>query len=294
MNNIQKNNDIISILSFTKSYKTRNVFEDVNIVIPEGINGLIGPNGYGKTTFLETCMGIRSDYSGNIKILGNCIKNVRKFIGFVPDKISLPKNIFVKDYINIIAGLYNVNVPEELLDISNIESVLNSRIGVLSAGYLKRLSFFIAIIHKPKLVLADELFANVDFGTVNIMKTLIKKLSLNGTSFVISSHDISQLSEITDHMFIIKNKKIKNIIKSKLHAPILEITSDSPEDLYSYIREKFTCEINGNSVLMEYNNIKSAMEILSKFNGNIIKLRTLDNSEVVANEAIKAFNADGN
>lgn len=293
MNNTQKNN-IISVSSFTKSYKSRNVFEDVNITMPSGINGIIGPNGYGKTTFLETCMGIRSDYSGNIKILNNCIKNVRKYIGFVPDKISFPKNIFVKDYINIIAGLYNVNVPEELLDISNIKSVLNSRIGVLSAGYLKRLSFFIAIMHKPDLVLADELFANVDFNTVNIMKTLIKKLSLNGTSFIISSHDISQLSEIADHMFIIKNKKIKSVIKSGLHAPILEITTDSPENLFSYIKEKFTCEIDGNSVLMEYNNIKSVMEILSKFNGNIIKLRTIDKGEVLANEAIKAFNADGN
>ena len=153
------NNVIIECNNLTKSYNASKIFENANVKFYKGITGLVAPNGYGKTTFIEMCSGLRKNFSGKILIYEKSPDNAKSHIGFLMDKPAYPRTITVLDYIEYVSMIYKTRYSDEILKML-LGNVTHKKIYELSAGYIKRLAFFIAVMHMPDVVFADEPFSN--------------------------------------------------------------------------------------------------------------------------------------
>ncbi len=285
-----KNNNVITCVNLSKNYGKNIIFDNLSIDIPEGITGLVAPNGYGKTTFIEMCCGLRNPSSGEIKVLHKNTNNAKRHIGLISDKPVFPPNITVEDYIKIISELYNVDIDENLIELSGIKRVYKYRIKELSAGYLKRFAFVISMLHKPELVFADEPFSNVDINAIKSMQTMIQNYNKNGTSFIIASHDLKELTDISDRIFLIDSQKLKEI-KYERTKNTVEIVSSNNDELYSYLKDDFET-VKGENITVYYNEIKDLLLKLSNYSGDIIKIKTIDSREGLLNEIDHAINKD--
>ncbi len=285
-----KNNNVITCANLSKNYGKNIIFDNLSINIPEGITGLVAPNGYGKTTFIEMCCGLRSISSGGVKILHKNINDAKRHIGLISDKPVFPPNIIVEDYIKIISELYNVDIDGNFIELSGIKKVYKYRIKELSAGYLKRFAFVISMLHKPELVFADEPFSNVDINAIKSMQTMIQNYNKKGTSFIIASHDLKELTDISDRIFLIDSQKLKEIKYERTKNKV-EIVSSNNDELYDYLKDDFET-VKGENITVYYNEIKDLLLKLSNYSGDIIKIKTIDSREGLLNEIDHAINKD--
>lgn len=285
-----KNDNVITCSGLSKNYGKNIIFDNLSIDIPGGITGLVAPNGYGKTTFIEMCCGLRSTTSGEIKILGKNINNAKEHVGLISDKPIFPPNITVEDYIKIISDLYNVDIDANLLELSGIKKVYKYRIKELSAGYLKRFAFVISMLHEPKLVFADEPFSNVDINAIKSMQSMVQNYNKKGISFIIASHDLKELTDISDRILLIDGQKLKEI-KYEKNKNVVEIASSNNDELYDYLKDDFDA-IKGENLTVYYDEIKELLLKLSNYSGDIMKIKTIDSKEGLLNEIDHAINKD--
>ncbi len=285
-------NNIIVVENLTKKYGNHYVFKDANIIIKSGITGIVAPNGFGKTTFIEMCVGVRKNYTGEIKILGKMPDEIKNNIGFVADKPSFPRNIKVQEYLNMVSEIYKVSLNQDLVHDAKIDEILNVRIGDLSAGYLKRLAFLIAVMHSPKIVFADEIFANVDRGAVVTMKKMVLDLNKSGISFIISSHDLNDLADLADRIIIIKNNGFEEIQHRRVNLKILRISSEDDNLLYELLKKDFQVERDDEGLIVYFNDLKKVLEIITKFDKEIFTIKTEKDKEEFLNEIYKSIYKD--
>jgi len=283
---------LIECKNLTKEYGNKCVFNDASFTISTGITGLVAPNGYGKTTFIEMCAGVRKNYTGTINIFGKIPDQVKQFIGFVADKPAFPKNLKVGEYINIVSEIYGTQPDMELIQLAKMDSVYNLRIKDLSAGYLKRLAFITAVAHHPKLVLADEPFSNVDKPAVDIMQEMIIKLGRSGISFIISSHDLNELVNVADRILIIGEHRFKEIKTENIESKALEISSEDDEMLYNLLRNSYEVKKTDSGLVVFYTELKPLLETLIKFDKEIFKLKIVDRRGRFLDEVYKAISKD--
>lgn len=288
---IKMGNNIIKCENLNKSYGDKVILKNVNIEIMPGIIALVAPNGYGKTTFIEMCCGLRNNYKGKIKILGKKISEVKQLIGFVEDKPAFPGNVMVMDYIRIVSAIYKTKIDDEIINLSGIREVYNYKIKDLSSGYLKRLAFIISVIHKPKLIFADEPFSNVDVTAIKAMQEMIIKINEKGTSILIASHDLRELADIANRIFYINNNVLEEI-KYKFNKNMIEVSSNDNDILNSYLKSEFYVVKNKDSLIIYCDDVKKILLKLSNFNGKIIKIRTIDYKEGLLDELYKAVNGN--
>ncbi len=286
------NENIIEVENLTKKYNNHYVFKEANIVIMSGVTGIVAPNGYGKTTFIEMCAGVRKNYTGRINILKKMPDEVKHIIGFVPDKPSFPKNIKVGEYIQIVSEIYNVPLNQDLVQLAKIDEISNVRIGDLSTGYLKRLAFLIALIHSPKVELADEIFANVDRAAVVTMKKMIKELSKSGISFIISSHDLNDLADVADRILILQDLGFKELSHKRINLKILKISSEDNDLLYELLKKDYQVERTEEGLIVYFNDLKKLLGIITTFEKEIYTIKIENEKERFLDEIYKSISKD--
>ncbi len=286
------NENIIEVENLTKKYNNHYVFKEANIVIKSGVTGIVAPNGYGKTTFIEMCAGVRKNYTGRINILKKMPDEVKHIIGFVPDKPSFPKNIKVGEYIQIVSEIYNVPLNQDLVQLAKIDEISNVRIGDLSTGYLKRLAFLIALIHSPKVELADEIFANVDRAAVVTMKKMIKELSKSGISFIISSHDLNDLADVADRILILQDLGFKELSHKRITLKILKISSEDNDLLYELLKKDYQVERTEEGLIVYFNDLKKLLGIITTFEKEIYTIKIENEKERFLDEIYKSISKD--
>ncbi|WP_337860377.1 ABC transporter ATP-binding protein [Ferroplasma sp.] len=288
-------NNIIECVNLSKKYDKNFIFNNVNVKINNGINGFVGPNGYGKTTFIEMCTGLKKYYTGDLYINGKKPDIEKNEIGLVMDKPVFPENVSVTDYINIISQLYGKKPDDSMIDVLRLESVKNKKIRTLSAGYLKRLAFAVAIIHNPKIVFADEPFSNVDPASINAMKDIIMEMKKRGVSFLISSHDLQELVDIADNIFIIKNNKISKIERKKINIFKVMLHSDNLKELKVFLAKDFNINNENEFVIVNLNERKDIKKLFFKLSGfqySINYIKTVSEKEEILSDVIKAIDED--
>lgn len=287
MNNGGSIRTIIEVDNLTKKYGSTVVLREASFKIESGVTGIVAPNGYGKTTFIEVCAGLRKGYSGVIKILGKSPDEVKERMGIVMEKPVFPKNLKVFDCIKLISYLYNKEFDEDLINVSQIGQIMQKKIGDLSSGYIKRLAFIIAVAHHPDVVLADELFSNVDRKAVEIMQQMIKRLAKEGMSFVISSHDIQELVGVSDRVITISDEKITQFSYTKRSGILVELKSSDNEALYNLLSEHYDVTLSDSSIKVDCKDLKPLLRDVSNFSGKIDVIRTIDEKEEFINEINK-------
>ncbi len=160
----------IEIHHLTKTYRSHIALDDITVTFENGMYGLLGKNGAGKSTFLKILATLTKPTSGDITINGVSRRDTvfRKMIGYVPQNFSFYPNMTIYDSMKYLAALSEISVSRQNLKIPlllqqvNLWEMKKKKIRTLSGGMIKRLGIAQALINNPKILIADEPTAGLD------------------------------------------------------------------------------------------------------------------------------------
>lgn len=198
----------------TKRYGSNTVLDAMDITIPVGVNGLLGANGSGKTTFLGLLLGLHRADGGQLQVLGcdpvAAGPEVRARIGYAPENHNLPPDLPAADFVQHLAEVHGMPRSESVARASDAlffvglgEERLRP-LGTLSTGQRQRVKLAMAIAHDPELVILDEPTDGLDPTQRESMLDLIRRLGAEfGMSVLLSSHLLDEVERTCDHVVII-------------------------------------------------------------------------------------------
>ena len=202
--------NILTVNNIKKTYGRRLVLDDVSIKVPKGaIYGLIGKNGAGKTTLMRVISSLQEPTSGSVEM-------GKARIGAMIDSPAYYPNLSAKQ--NLIAhckalGLTSYDEVDELLKLVRLENTGRKSVSRFSFGMRQRLGIATALVGNPDIVLMDEPINGLDpQGIIEMREVILDINKTKGTTFIISSHLLDELSKVaTDYAFIDNGKIIKEI-----------------------------------------------------------------------------------
>ncbi|MDP6630655.1 MAG: ABC transporter ATP-binding protein [Kiritimatiellia bacterium] len=211
---------VIQTQSLRKDYGTLVAVRDVSIHVDAGqVVGLIGPNGAGKTTLLRMLGTLLSPTSGSAAVLGCDVQrdylDIRKRIGYLPDFFNLYKDLTLRECLVFFARAYGTDVTtandrsRTALEYVNLTDKADSLIRHLSRGMVQRLGVASLIVHEPDLFLLDEPASGLDPEARIGLRRVLKKLSEEGRTVLISSHILTELSGFCSHIAIMNKGRME-------------------------------------------------------------------------------------
>lgn len=235
--------DLLKIENVSKSFAGHVALDNVSLSIPEGsIYGLLGPNGAGKTTLLRIINRITAPDKGRVLFDGKEISADDIYrIGYMPEERGLYKNMKVGEQAVFFARLKGMPAKDAKVKLQEwfqkfgIEEWWNKKIGELSKGMAQKVQFITTVLHEPKLLIFDEPFSGFDPINANLLKSEILALRDKGTTIIFSTHNMSSVEEVCDHITLIdKARNILsgnvNMIRHKYGANIFEIDYRGKEE----------------------------------------------------------------
>ena len=245
---------MIEVKNVTKKYGKAVAVDNISFNIKEGeIVGLLGPNGAGKSTTMNMLTGFIEQTEGEILINGYDIlkkpKKAKKEIGYMPEGVPLYTDLTVKEFVTYMAEIKKVNKKEkkqkvqEIIEKTGLKEVQNKLTKNLSRGYKQRVSMAGALVGEPKILILDEPTVGLDPKQITEIRNLIKELGKTHT-IILSSHILSEVSQICNKVIIINKGKIVAIdTPEKLENKVTNnnsvyVTIEDPENKIKNIKEK--------------------------------------------------------
>jgi ABC-2 type transport system ATP-binding protein len=213
MNNFLLANNIV------KQFSNHLALNNVSINVPEGsIFGLLGPNGAGKTTLIRIITQITAPDQGEILFRGKKMTMEDVYhIGYLPEERGLYKKMKVGEQALYLVQLKGMSRADGLKKLKywfekfEIQSWWDKKVEELSKGMAQKVQFIVTVLHDPKLLIFDEPFTGFDPINTNLVKNEILRLRDNGATIVFSTHIMSSVEELCDHIALIdKGKNILN------------------------------------------------------------------------------------
>ena len=206
--------NIVEIKELFKTIDKEEILSDINLQIVEGeIYGLLGPNGAGKTTLMKCMLSLLTITSGSIEIFGKDLQEHREEIlsqvGSIIETPIFYENCTAKEILEIHAQYMGKNITE--LDIINTLRMIGlknttKKVKEFSLGMRQRLGLARAFLTKPRLLILDEPINGLDPVGIQEIRNLLQLLSKeHGITILISSHILSEISQIADKIGVIKN-----------------------------------------------------------------------------------------
>ncbi|OUN77465.1 ABC transporter ATP-binding protein [Alistipes sp. An116] len=214
--------DLLTVEHVSKRYAEHTALDDVSLSIPEGsVYGLLGPNGAGKTTLIRIINRITAPDSGRVLFDGREIapEDVRR-IGYLPEERGLYKKMKVGEQALFFARLKGLSRREatarlrEWFERFGIEAWWDKRVEELSKGMAQKVQFIVTVLHRPRLLIFDEPFSGFDPINANLLKEQILRLRDEGATVIFSTHNMSSVEEICDHITLINRSK--NILSGRV------------------------------------------------------------------------------
>jgi len=205
----------IKIDQVSKFYGTQKAIDNISFEIGTGeLVGFLGPNGAGKSTLMKIITGYLASDGGAITINGQTVetKNVaiRSQIGYLPENNPLYTDLYVREYLEMVAGFYQLQNKKEqvlkMVELTGLKTEQHKKIGALSKGYRQRVGLAQALIHDPAVLILDEPTTGLDPNQLEEIRQLIRTISLNKT-VMISTHIMQEVEAICSRVIII-NKGI--------------------------------------------------------------------------------------
>ena len=210
---------MLYIKDLTKNYGSFTAVNHLTLHIPQGeLFGFVGPNGAGKTTTIRIVCGLLKASSGTVQIgdtsaaVGS--KEMKRLIGYVPDFFGVYDNLKVKEYMDLYGSMYSMSsrdiakLTDDLLELVNLTDKKDFYVDTPSRGMKQRLCVARALLHNPKLLILDEPNSGLDPRARVEMKELLKNLHSMGKTIVISSHILSELSEMCSSIGIMNRGQL--------------------------------------------------------------------------------------
>ena len=237
---------MIEINNLVKKYGEHVAVDHLSLTVEPGkIYGFLGPNGAGKSTTMNIITGYLGATSGTVTINGHDIfkepEEAKKCVGYLPEIPPLYADMTVLEYLNFVAELKKLQKSlrkryvEEAMETTGILDVKNRMIRNLSKGYRQRVGFAQAILGYPEIIILDEPTVGLDPKQIIEIRDLIKKLGEKHT-VILSSHILTEISAVCDHVFIISKGKLvasdstENLLDQMSGAQEIELTVRSEAD----------------------------------------------------------------
>lgn len=209
-------NEILNVKNLTFDYYDTSVLRNVNFSLEKGdFLGIIGSNGAGKSTLIKLILGMLPYGSGEIKVFGKDISEVRKKVGYVPQKANSFNTTFPATVREVVmsnlysrTGLfkpYGKKYDEDVrrvLEKVGMEGCENKLIGKLSGGQQQRVFIARALISEPELLLMDEPTVGVDAHSVKAIMKLVTDLNRGGLTVIMTNHDTPSLVQASNKLLI--------------------------------------------------------------------------------------------
>ena len=226
MNNLKElKHSALELVEVRKQYGDHTALDGVSLIVPEAsIFGLLGPNGAGKTTLIRMVAGITGPDSGSISFFGKSMTSEHiNEVGYLPEERGLYKNMRVGEqamYFARLRGMSKEVAKKELLDWFErleVDGWWNREVSDLSKGMAQKIQFIVAVIHKPKFLILDEPLSGFDpINAARIRKEIIRLRDEHGTTILLSTHDMSSVDELCDHVALINHGR--KILDGPVHS----------------------------------------------------------------------------
>ena len=245
---------MIEVKNITKKYGNFTAVDNINFKIEEGeIIGLLGPNGAGKSTTMNMITGYIEPTEGEIIVNGYDIskktKKAKAQIGYMPEGVPLYSDLTVKEFVTYMAELKKVDRKtrkekvEKIIEQTGLKDVEKKLTRNLSRGYKQRVSMAGALVGEPKILILDEPTVGLDPKQITEIRALIKELGKKHT-IILSSHILSEVSQICNKVIIINKGKIvaidtpENLEKKVESNNTTYVTVEDTENKMETIKEK--------------------------------------------------------
>lgn len=229
---------IFECKNLTKTYGKKVALDHINLSLESGkIIGLLGPNGSGKTTLIKLINGLLTPSEGTL-LINHMVPGVatKKIVSYLPERTYLDESQKVSDAISYFADFYedfDTSRAKDMLDKLNIDPSL--RIKTLSKGTKEKVQLILVMSRRAKLYCLDEPIAGVDPAARDyILNTIINNYEEDAT-ILFSTHLISDVENILDHVIFIQNGKIR------LQADVDDIRFNQGKSVDELFREVFKC-----------------------------------------------------
>ena len=204
----------IYIKNVSKFYGEQAALQSVSLDIKKGeVVGFLGPNGAGKSTLMKIITCYLSPTFGELKVCGEDVQedslSVRSKVGYLPEHNPLYLEMYIKEYLEFIAGVYNS--PKEriskMIKMTGITAEQHKKIGELSKGYRQRVGLAAALIHNPDVLILDEPTTGLDPNQLSEIRSLIKEIGKDKT-VLLSTHIMQEVDKMCSRVVIINKGKI--------------------------------------------------------------------------------------
>ena len=259
---------MIEVKNLVKSYGGKPVVDHLSFTVESGqIYGFLGPNGAGKSTTMNILTGYIGMTEGEVTVNGYDLleepEKVRKSIGYLPEQPPLYMDMTPREYLEFAAELKKIpknereDAVEEVMNLTRIAHMENRLIRNLSKGYRQRVGLAQAILGFPEIIILDEPTVGLDPKQIIEIRDLIKSLAGEHT-VILSSHILSEVQEICDHILIMHHGKL--------------IASGTPEELERSMRD------NALEITVKSSDTEAVFRILSDIKGvsNVTVIETAD------------------
>ena len=206
----------IVISNVSKVYGTQYALNKVSFEVKKGeIVGFLGPNGAGKSTLMKIITCFIPPTGGDVSVCGFDIWNdsieVRKRIGYLSESNPLYHDMYVREFLEFIAGIYHIkNVKqriEEVIEMTRLEIEQHKKIGALSRGYRQRVGLAQALIHDPEVMILDEPTTGLDPNQLVEFRELIRQCGKSKT-VLLSTHIMQEVEAMCNRVIIINKGNI--------------------------------------------------------------------------------------
>src|SRR3989338_853397 len=238
---------MIEVENLTKEYGEFRAVDNISFSVEKGeILGFLGPNGAGKTTVMRILTCFFPPTKGRAIVAGfNCFEdslNVRKRIGYLPERVPLYEDMKVSDYLRFVAAIKGTPAKEvkrqveKVMDDCSLSDVSNKLIKAVSRGYRQRVGIAQALVNDPEVLILDEPTVGLDPKQIKEIRKLIKDLAGRHT-VILSTHILPEVSILCGRVIIINKGKV--------------VAVDRPENLAAEGSRRMFLRINGNAPAIE-------------------------------------------
>ena len=280
--------EAIKTVNLSKKYGKTLVVDDLNLSISSGeIVGFLGLNGAEKTTTMRMLLGLIKPTSGEYYIQGNKVDQynleVLNEIGYIIETPYSYPELTVQENLEIVStlrGIRNKDIIDWVTEKLKLDQYKDKKVKHLSLGNVARLGIAKAIIHKPKILILDEPTNGLDpFGVIEV-RELLKELANNlGTTVLISSHKLEEISKVATRIVIIHDGRLIREVESK--------------ELDLYLEKRLLVSGRNNKAMKEVLSAKGyQVNFKSDLENNSCYLELIDTKSVESSEEIATLLAN--
>jgi ABC-2 type transport system ATP-binding protein len=234
----------VKVSHVAKSFGKVQAVADVSFAVERGeIFGLLGPNGAGKTTTIRVMLDLFKPDRGTVSILdGPMTEGKKERIGYMPEERGLYQDISLERCLVYLASLKGLSPAQSrrrlgaLLERFDLATHKSKKVKELSKGMQQKAQIINTILHQPELVIIDEPFAALDPVNMQLVKDLMRELREQGTTILMSTHQMHQVEELCDRILLIDEGR--NVLYGELdqirrdysgHAVLVRVLGDLPQ-----------------------------------------------------------------